>query len=322
MNIKEVLHKSLLTEDYNSNEEIRLFTELYFKELANYSYPLLNKWANKNANTPQTEIQLGGSSLLGEYYSSDELPTVSVNAIYRMHQSKFNTLTEFLKNAYELQIIWLSKEAKEGADGSYTQLTDDATNKYNPEYTRFIKLFMTTFVANEIRSDFLSPWNDKPFTEANLLDLLLRRFKSTFIHELQHAYDDFRSDTKGFNTKEFIKYQKDVEIQQKKDKKEFADNLYKDYLNLPHEIWARFTQAIDSTNFIKMDMNNDLTDIWYEMYPIHDVMKSFKSNFHGFQLIPLKTQKRLYRKASQFWHKEQEKLPAKNKQLRKENGLD
>jgi len=107
-----------------------------------------------------------------------------------------------------------------------------------------------------------------------------------------------------------------------KDKDEFKSNIYKSYLNLPHEIWARCTQAIDKTNFTKLEMNDELTDIWYEMRPINTVAKEFKHNFHGFVVLPPKMKEKMYRKVSQFWHIEQEKLPARTKELRREEGLE
>jgi len=58
------------------------------------------------------------------------------------------------------------------------------------------------------------------------------------------------------------------------------------------------------------------------MIPLKNVIGRFRGNFHGYQVLKDKTKKRLIRKVSQFWHIEQSKLPERNKQLRKEEGLD
>jgi hypothetical protein len=72
---------------------------------------------------------------------------------------------------------------------------------------------------------------------------------------------------------------------------------------------------------MNIDMNNELTDIYYKMRPLKEVLREFRSKFHGFNVLSPTMKKRLYRKVSQYWHKEQEDIESRTATLRKENGI-
>ena len=63
-------------------------------------------------------------------------------------------------------------------------------------------------------------------------------FRSTLIHELQHAYDAYRSGGKYSSDKRSVRYYKE------KVDGPMSDLERSVYLSLPHEYWARFSQTM------------------------------------------------------------------------------
>ncbi len=146
---------------------------------------------------------------------------------------------------------------------------------------------------------------------------LYYEFYTSLVHELQHSYDDYRSGGMAYNTPENEKYRK--KYLQKSDNNVSRSQIndlesYREYLNLPHEIWARFSQAMIKVRFYTWDYDksND-KQIIYTMYPLNQVLKDFRYAFDNFKVLSPEMQKRLYRKVSQFWHIEQEKINKINK---------
>lgn len=119
---------------------------------------------------------------------------------------------------------------------------------------------------------------------------------SVIVHELQHAYDAWRSGGKFTHSKETFTH-KDDKIKGEKS----YDSLYKSYLKLPHEISARFEQAIKDIKFNERDWDNNrkfkITTPWDSIY------KSFKLTFNGWEDMTPKIQKNLTRRLSQYYHK-------------------
>ncbi|MFW6243425.1 MAG: hypothetical protein ACOC2W_04630, partial [bacterium] len=80
----------------------------------------------------------------------------------------------------------------------------------------------------------------------------------TLQHELQHAFDDYRSNGKYIKNKQYNNYRKH------KDELDY-DTRLKQYLNLSHEIWARFTEAISKIyEHPHLASNKKFNEIWEE----------------------------------------------------------
>ena len=105
--------------------------------------------------------------------------------------------------------------------------------------------------------------------------------RETLIHEVQHAFDDWRSKGKAFQSKQASKY-----LQSPSDTA---------YLRLPHEISSRFTEAIS-----KIDAGKTI--------PMAYFLEDFKKNFIGWNEMTPNIQKRLIRRASNFWQSKKEAL--------------
>lgn len=96
------------------------------------------------------------------------------------------------------------------------------------------------------------------------------KFHSVLEHELQHLYDDYISNGQVFNVK------------QSKDDSEYDSNNFndvKEYINLPYEVNAKFTQAINKTHFLELVDFTDDNKTVEKPYPFKEVLKQFFNNF-------------------------------------------
>lgn len=107
--------------------------------------------------------------------------------------------------------------------------------------------------------------------------------RETLIHEVQHAFDNWRSKGKAFQSKQALKYQESP------NKSDTA------YLRLPHELSSRFTEAIS-----KIDSG--------KLIPMTYFLEDFKKNFIGWDEMTPNIQKRLIRRASNFWQSKKENV--------------
>lgn len=99
-------------------------------------------------------------------------------------------------------------------------------------------------------------------------------FKSLLVHELQHAYDDYRTSGNFYKTKETFDF-----LSGDRDVSKFKE-LVK-YLNIPHEIWARFSETVSDFN----------DEDWKEDF--NSIVKGFKKNFYNYNYVPEKYKKKL-----------------------------
>jgi hypothetical protein len=136
---------------------------------------------------------------------------------------------------------------------------------------------------------------------------------SSILHELEHAYDDYRSKGKFTKTKRFNKFiklkspddpisfkQDDVKDEEsiKKTIKKIQnrwENYYDMYSRSSHEISSYFIQAIHSINFLDENTLN--------LKDIHDTWNLFKLNYSSYNRLTDKMKKDLARKFSQYYNK-------------------
>lgn len=104
------------------------------------------------------------------------------------------------------------------------------------------------------------------------------KLNSVLAHEMQHAYDDYRSKGKAFYSKATVKYFNN---------KKLGTSDYDSYLNLSHEIWARFTETALSMDPTETDFRK-----W---------ARSFQSNFLGWKLMNEKQKKRLIKELYKYF---------------------
>ena len=200
--------------------------------------------------------------------------------------------------------------------GSYT-LHNDEDVEYDPRRLKSIKLYY----QSDFSENFISRYTgQKTFTYKDMYSIFYFAFHSTLEHELQHAYDDYRSKSKIYYTRAYEKYRQKYYTQAGEevatDDSKKTGQKYKDYLRLQHEIWARFTETIKETMFSYGDFAETPEGVPYFVYKMHSLptaIKNFQSNFHGWRAMTDNIKKRLLNRVVQYWYKEKEELPEKNK---------
>lgn len=116
------------------------------------------------------------------------------------------------------------------------------------------------------------------------------QFFSTLLHELQHAYDSWRSEAKFLNTKSGVNY-----------RNKYSNNVMGDekqkliYLKQQHEINARFAQMIAQVSFFELNLGDDKSKPmdYRVMLDFKEVLDEFKRSFVGYEEMTPKTKERL-----------------------------
>ena len=307
MNNKDKIRKiiinevaKLLDEDYESIQEIKLFANdilrLFAKE--NFKEIVRKEGLLHKANLVALTIE-------GVYQKSD-------------NKQKYVKLKDFVTNANV--VVYVMKKGNDNIKGHYSLIL---SKEYNHTNYRDITIFYSENLEKNLQEKIKEyKDNNRELTPTDIYVTMYYELVSTAIHELQHAYDDYRSKGKSFNTKEFKAY-----MEKYAEKEEFADKkeeviAAKEYLKLPHEVWARFSQAMDKTRFTSGDFVKDESGKYFmklEMKSLKSVVNSFFYNFEnwGTLLAPgdklSRIQKRLINAVVQFWHKEQERIVEENK---------
>ncbi len=146
-------------------------------------------------------------------------------------------------------------------------------------------------------------FGDHVLTKVENLDIyskLFYKFQSTILHELKHAYDYYVSKGNLTNSK---RWRKHVEIlknlPQDVTKRTFTDMNRKttSYLKLPHEISARFSQALGKITFDKYD------DTWTDRNKkdFKDVFKDFKIKFENWNVLTDQMKRILIKRLYKYW---------------------
>lgn len=134
-------------------------------------------------------------------------------------------------------------------------------------------------------------------------------FESTLVHELTHAYDNWRSNGNFANDSNKLDYRlKQWKTKQiyKKNREELTDKDYealanhnRAYLRLDFEVNARFSQAVRDMRVGETDWDHpefeDKLKPWAQYY------KEFKQAFHGWDQMNVKIRKNLIRRLAKVY---------------------
>lgn len=230
--------------------------------------------------------------------------------IYQIYPPDFDiykytlNLEEFpenIKNWIENQglriIMARDEDEDDNVKGSYK--TPKTIFLYYSESSSFLKDIW------EMSNEKYIPYGSNVPIKTNSIDIyskLYYAFHSTLLHELRHAFDDFRSKRKYLNTKRWAKYYDKYYILSSFDANSEESikkhtNKVQSYLRLPHEINARFSQALAKTHFDK------LSDDWESKFkkPFEDVLKDFKYNFEQWRTLTPKMQQWITKRLYKYW---------------------
>lgn len=295
--IRKVVRKTL-QEDYNSTKEI--------KELANDVLKIASKLSVYFVNQ-----QIKNNEQI-------EFKPLFLSDAHKQSSSKYKTLKEFISSS---NIIISFKKAERGG-GDYSWYDEKQFDKTGLRTIR-------CFYKQELVDDIKRKAQNGELDNSDIYFSLWYKFHSTLEHELQHAYDDYRSNTKAFINKAANSYRQKYSLPSGEEislEDPIAqNNKNKEYLNLPHEIWARFTQTANELKFSDLDFKKTKSGkeyVHYEMIPIEQVLKEFVREFKGWNILSSDMKRRLLRKVAQFWHKEFENISDKNENEMHSAGLD
>jgi hypothetical protein len=155
-----------------------------------------------------------------------------------------------------------------------------------------------------LEKNFDSEYLIKNFPDG-VIAMIKKLNEETVIHELQHAYDDFRAQGKLLNTKlgRRLEKQNDTinQIKDEKQRKEFYNKQYLNtYYRTPHEMSGYFVKVLDKMNFFTDESEMYLRDF-------KDLYEEFIENFQGYERLTPKDKKMLARKFSQYYYKLKER---------------
>jgi hypothetical protein len=303
----------------NYNKIINIINE-EFSGLIDETYGSV-KEINQLANDVLNEV---GKLNYDAYNKSKEFLYLYGLNLRTLDSSKYNEIQDFVKNSN----IYISfKPNKDGQNvdryGEYGVYKTEKGEKFNPNIERDITIFYPYYTLKEKIDEKIKDRIERnsKLEAYDVYNSIYYMFISTLAHELQHAYDDYRSGGMLYNTKEFEKY-KEKYYQPSSDSNSMSDdsvlsdlNKAKRYLNLPHEIWARFTLAMQNIKFYSSDFDDEnWVSYDYKMRPLNRTIYGFMNSFSGFNILSPTLKRKLVNKVSQFWHMEQEKVNKLNKE--------
>ncbi len=175
----------------------------------------------------------------------------------------YTVLNKFIIEFGDMIIGMITKDDIGSIDGKYV---NDEKGKYIylQEYEDIINTL--NIILNFDNSD---EYNKERFREE-----VYKKYKGILIHELQHAYDDWRSNGKYEDSKDgyYKRRDKAYTLKNKKklkeEEKDFIKSQNVEYLNLKYEVDARFTESISNIDFYYIDeLNNKLV-----IYPFSKVL--------------------------------------------------
>lgn len=253
-----------------------------------------------------------------EHHSDDSkirsLDDMKLNMVNSKH---FNELVPFIRDFGDMLIAIISPDQIEGYNfvdkGCYIS-GDNSGNK-------FLFIQLDSYFIKQVNEPYSTLYdNHLEYVTSRALHF----YKNTMTHELQHAYDDWRSNGKFSKTsKEYDdNISKNYELNAKglsnlkKDELEFISKHYKEYHSLKHEVDARFTSAIQQIAFYDWDFdaseeqNKDV----FVMNPFDEVKANFKRKMGNWKFTTDKEQWRVLRKFGQFYEIEREFVDKLNKE--------
>ena len=312
--IREEIERQILDEDYDSIQEIKVLANAVLKKIALRSLSSVKEYVQDYNN---------GNDLMIWFQN------VSLNEVFDDDRAKYVKLRSFLEASSNTKVYMSNKAFMSAKMDSHTKGNYSYRLSKSKSFKRGLPREINLYYGQDFKNTLVEKVNEiveggqivkvgRNLNASDLYFILYYPFISTLIHEIQHAYDDFRSDSKIYQTKEFdkfIKLNNELVVNKESVSKEEFYKRDVDYLNLNHEVWARFSQAMDKVRFTTGDiLKNEKGESYWkdEMKDIHEVAKDFARTFDSFDVLPEDVKRKLMRKISQFWHIEQDKIKESN----------
>jgi predicted nucleic acid-binding Zn-ribbon protein len=281
-----------------------------------------------------------------------KIKTIASIKLANFNPTAFGVLADFINDFKNVEFHYVDKQemahhCNPNAKACYLSVSSKGVNSQ-----RLVLLEEDDYLLSRINS-YVELWDYENTQQVvdQMVYSMSTKTMTHLIHELQHAYDDWRSGGKyvrvtGDYEANSQKYDElsnklnkvtDSEYNQLRDaiaKKHgkptpdtdkverlkdeeaaFLARHHTQYLRQAHEVDARFTQTIHSTDFYEYDLDATLDqnkDV-YRMKPYKEVLAQFKRKFHGYSLMTPKTQKRLLHHFGKFYLLETEFVEEMNR---------
>ena len=277
------LIKHLLREDMNIHFELQNLAESVFTVSVRY-------FVNETIHKGNTLNIL------------DRFPNVFRN----INKNKYSKLSDFV-NEYDLGFRYSGSMGALGDFVGHTETSGDIIVKYELaklqktiEDIVFPILKSGTKVNQEIYDEMCDKVHDGLYTE---------KFLSTILHELQHAYDSWRSQGMFMATKRGYDY--DAKYGDLPAGTPMTQQQRDEYDKLEYEINARFTQAIRAIKFYSKDEQTKRITL----KPFQEIKTEFEEIFGAYEKMTPNFRKRLMKRLSKAYHQMLEIITKHNEKL-------
>jgi hypothetical protein len=290
-----ILNNTVINETYKSVQELKKLTDDILYKAAENNYPA--------------------------YYRKGAFEYIYSVNLDAMDSTRYGEIGKFVDGLNVTVYFTPYKQGDPNATsktkGYYVSPSTEKKSSFNPKYPREINVNYNYDEMKNAIDGMIRDKNEegKNFNVTDIYSKFSPRLHLTLLHELQHAYDEYRSGGMNFQSKQYLSHLKKYPDKAAADTKmeELAElSKFKSYSNLPHEVWARFTQAVTNISFFTVDMDASENYFIYKMNPLQDVVKRFTWTFENYKLLPEKMKWTLIKRVSQFWHQEQERMKEKN----------
>lgn len=256
----------LLLENASRTKAIQEIANQYLKQISNFVLEL----QKKNRFFVYGEYEVGESPSMF-FHFHDKTSMYGMNmGIFPHNMSKFKSSDKEVTDVFnEMQIpVSIVANNDSSKSGAFKSRPND------PRYRGEIEVYVDQqYMSNsKINKKYK---NSKPLT-ANDVQHFLKKKRNVLVHELTHAFDNYISKGKYSPT----------------DHSASDDGSYESYvayLKLPHEVNARFLQAMS-----KLDLKSH-TDF-------ESALATFKSDFGGYFKMTPKVQKRIISRFADEWN--------------------
>jgi hypothetical protein len=220
----------------------------------------------------------------------------SIFSIFDKIKQRHKKIENFL-NEFNLTIKF-TRKLEDGVIGKFKTFSED-------EGLLILKLSpqeISASIERHVLSRLSEPINEQVIEQmVNQIykDVITDVSHDTVAHELQHAYDSWKSGGMYVRGKLGNQYR----AKYPDEKAPMTDRQYYDYLRLPYEINARFTEVVKRLKII-----NRLSDGSFDMVNFDRVKSDFENLYPGFKVIQPKMAKRLIKRLYNYYIGVKEKL--------------
>ena len=247
------------------------YTEI--TELEKLSIEIVQFFADKNSDFIKRIINGLDSKEYFNYESGfiyDIVPDKSIYPVLKDFIDKTDINIRFIDN-FSSSGVFIPNGRKSGGE-IWLKIED---------YTEFITEIGYGIEFYNLKNE----WSVEKATQ--LLRITLgSEIRSILIHELQHAYDDFRSNGNYAHDKKSNNYYKNLSYKPLSPDAVMDDKTRQIYLTLPHEYWARFSE---------------FTTKRYMGGSFEQILATFKQTFSGYNLFSDNVKNRLQKALYKFW---------------------